>query len=165
MRSCPGRARLSLSWLLLQLVTVRGSRHSNSLAAIQCGAYEALYPTIYDQLLPFVTGITQAQVDLATRYYYPTGDPPKLADLKYNDTAAATLLPDDPAYPWCAFHLLSLLSCFACKCKITATTRAFLWLARSHPFFVKVVVKDGEFYLPGGRIPPYRHGYALTAHW
>ncbi|KAK9845094.1 hypothetical protein WJX74_010503 [Apatococcus lobatus] len=104
-------------------------------AQLSPAAYEALEPTIYEQLTPFLGGITQSQVDKAISWFTDPGPPPKYADLKYNMTAATTLRADDPLYPY------------------------------SNPYILKVVVKDGVFYLPGGRIAPIREGFAFTSQW
>ena len=78
------------------------ARHIASGAGAHCAAYEILYPTIFDQLMPFMSGITQSQVDLASKRLGWPGSAPKHAHLKYNETAAATMSPADPAYPWFA---------------------------------------------------------------
>ncbi len=167
----PARWR-DLCWILwisvhpagLVVSGTRSSTHQHFGRSETCAAYEALYPTIYEQLVPFLGGVKQSQVDLAKRLYQTTWPPPKLAEHKFNLTAAQTLAPDDPAFPW---YQCSLPPCFlwtflstvldggGCKC----------CFCRSHPYLVKVTVKDGELWLPGGRIPPVRDGYAFTFQW
>lgn len=122
---------LALSWALLCLAnTCAGS------GTHVCDAYEVLYPTIYEQLAPFMGGISQSQVDKASDHfqdeYYSTG--PNRSHAKFNLTAARELAPNHTDYPW------------------------------SNPFMVKVVSRDGTLYLPGGRIPSHRDGYAFSAN-
>ncbi len=129
-----------LFWLLLclELLPTRSSRtiqqDTHSLAGV-CKAFETLQPPIYEQLAPFMTGIQQKHVDLASKFYQWPGPAPRTADLKYNLTAAQTINPADDSFPW------------------------------SHPYIVKVVIKDGQAYLPGGRIPPVREGFSFTSQW
>ena len=124
-----------LFWLACTLLGTARAAHTIFRQAAVCGAYEALEATIYEQLTPFLGGISQNQVDKAISWFSDPGRAPKHAELKYNMTAARTLQADDPEYPY------------------------------SNPYIVKVVVKDGEFYLPGGRIAPIREGFSFTSQW
>ncbi len=112
MRLATVRTCLTIACLLK--VTVESNRHAKQRSPEHCAEFGALYPTIYDQLIPFLDGVAQAQVDLAAKHYGSAGQAPKLVDLKFDEEAAATLSPEDPAYPWLtlltarAFALVSI---------------------------------------------------------
>ena len=83
--------------LYIAKATVRAHVESRD----KCAGYEALYPTIFEQLAPFFGGITQEQVDKASMHYAADWDTgPKHAHTKFNISAAQTLPPQHPDYPW-----------------------------------------------------------------
>ena len=116
--------------MLTCLLSVTGTR-----CLPVCDGYAALYPTIYQQLTPFMGGVYQNAIDAAAESLMLKQNEGKTKSsdsaIVYDDAAARSLPAHHPDFPW------------------------------THPYYIKVVSLDGQLYLPGGLLSVGTMGFSF----